>query len=177
MARRWNKPAFSVAMSWMERMLAWRMLTDAWRDSLGGGGSARSRVGKCAGWTDYVGRGFEFETLVRKLPRLLVSWANRLRNSSSCLSSSGLMLSDVMTSVSFVRILLKRNGRGLVSVERGGMGRRGKNFERVGYGGELNNGWEVLQTSRPRRGAAPGKLQQGCLNKTLTLTNLATMMQ
>ena len=49
-----------------------------------------------------MGRGFEFKTLARKLPRLLVSWANLLRNNSSCFSSSGLMLSDVMISLLFV---------------------------------------------------------------------------
>lgn len=35
-------------------------------------------------------------TLARRLWRLLVSWAKRFRNSSSCLSSSGARLSDAM---------------------------------------------------------------------------------
>ncbi len=47
--------------------------------------------------THREGRGLELRTSVRRLAILLVSWAKRLRKSSSCLSCSGVMLSDAMT--------------------------------------------------------------------------------
>jgi len=50
--------------------------------------------------THRLGRGFELRTRAWRLVRLFVSWANLLRSNSSCLSSSGDMLSDAMVGVS-----------------------------------------------------------------------------
>lgn len=53
-------------------------------------------AGECGELTHRLGRGCVEKTLLRRLTRLLASWAKRLRIRSSCLSSSEARPRDAM---------------------------------------------------------------------------------